>query len=240
MRLWRARVRSPERERAPAPVAPVYGLATPRPRSRGRGTLSARLIHQARTELLGERPSGALGKKVSLRFSAEMSSFMAWLARLKAAIQEGRIDDALFMISELEKTKRIADVLEKERKRRRSKRYPDVEMVGDSQLLTDADGKEGRAFCKLRLDKNLEDLPELQKWASNRGFTVSVDKKRQQHWIVRGPNFTAEWWPSTAKLVLHQKYTKGIETHDWLQLCVVLDEVQRTGKWKSLSFGKDP
>jgi hypothetical protein len=39
MRLWRARVRFPERDLAPPAVASVYGLATPVPRSGGTASL---------------------------------------------------------------------------------------------------------------------------------------------------------------------------------------------------------
>ena len=83
------------------------------------GTLSGRLIREAKAELLGERPSNPLGKKVSLRFFAEMSSFMAWLARLKAAVKEGRRDEVLLMIDEVERTQQINGLPEKVRRRGR-------------------------------------------------------------------------------------------------------------------------
>lgn len=38
------------------------------------------------------------------------------------------------------------------------------------------------------------------------------------HWIFERPGFFAEWWPSSARLVLFHKYDAGIHAHDHAQV----------------------
>jgi hypothetical protein len=123
------------------------------------------------------------------------------------------------------------------RQRRRRKSYPDVHEAGDSQIINCEPGGTSQALGRYRHLKNLENAPQLRDWASKHGFEFFM-KNHDEHWILKGANVTAEWWPRTAKLVLNYSYLNGIQTHDWMQSCTILDDVRLLGKWNSVSFSE--
>lgn len=55
------------------------------------------------------------------------------------------------------------------------------------------------------------------------GLTLDV-MNGGQHWKIRKEGFVAEWWPSSAKLVVNKHWQNGIHVHDYKQVLSVLRE----------------
>jgi hypothetical protein len=72
-----------------------------------------------------------------------------------------------------------------------------------------------------RLQTNLAGEAELRSWADENGIVFEI-KNNGHHWIFKKPGFLAEWWPSSAKLVIAKRWNHGIHCHDWKQVQVVL------------------
>jgi hypothetical protein len=54
-------------------------------------------------------------------------------------------------------------------------------------------------------------------WCEARGLTVQI-LNDGHHWKISRPGLSAEWWPSSAKLVFNRIYKAGIHCHDWQQV----------------------
>jgi hypothetical protein len=54
-----------------------------------------------------------------------------------------------------------------------------------------------------RLRRNLDNRPDAEAWAAQRGFSLRVNNDGH-HWIFERGRFVAEWWPSSSKLVLNR------------------------------------
>ena len=69
-----------------------------------------------------------------------------------------------------------------------------------------------------RLVANLErGEAELRAWCLDNALDLEI-KNQGHHWIFTGPpGWVAEWWPSSAKLVLCKRWERGIHVHDWTQ-----------------------
>ncbi len=74
-----------------------------------------------------------------------------------------------------------------------------------------------------RLKAALEHRQSVENWCGRNGLELTITN-RGQHWVFRKGQRIAEWWPSSAKLVIDQKYGRGIHTHDWAQLLLQLDK----------------
>ena len=64
-----------------------------------------------------------------------------------------------------------------------------------------------REFRRLRRDRRLKRnsnaADEARAWAARNGFTFRVGNEGH-HWMWQKGGFVAEWWPSSAKLVLNR------------------------------------
>jgi hypothetical protein len=47
------------------------------------------------------------------------------------------------------------------------------------------------------------------------------------HWRIADGGFLAEWWPSSAKLVIGKKWHDGIHCHDYKQALKVIEDFYR-------------
>jgi hypothetical protein len=110
--------------------------------------------------------------------------------------------------------------------RKKKRRYPDVRKAGRSLIIPYDRDETPRQRHKRRFLRNLENWPLLQDWACEHGFDLLI-KNHSQHWILKRGKIVAEWWPQTAKLVLDCSYREGIHTHDWAQVCALLENVLR-------------
>src|SRR5690349_14298138 len=108
--------------------------------------------------------------------------------------------------------------------RKKRQRNRDPHRGSPSQIVPYQPGESTKRRHARRYFKNLENWTALQDWAFERGFSFQM-KNRGEHWILKGAGIICEWWPSTAKLVLNYEYRDGRHTHDWLQLCAILDKI---------------
>lgn len=68
---------------------------------------------------------------------------------------------------------------------------------------------------KRRLEFNLKAEEWAREQATYLGLTLKVTNEGH-HWQFRSADrsFKADWWPSSAKLVLMSRFNKGIHVHD--------------------------
>jgi hypothetical protein len=102
------------------------------------------------------------------------------------------------------------------------RRYNDTHVAGSSLIIPYVRGETHRARHRRRHIVNLNNWKELQDWAFDQGVDLRI-KDNSRHWILTRPDLVAEWWPSTAKLVLNRRYSTGIHTHDWVQVGQIID-----------------
>ena len=72
-----------------------------------------------------------------------------------------------------------------------------------------------------RLHRNLDVAAEAQAWAARHGFTLRV-LNDGHHWLFQKPGLVAEWWPSSAKLVLNRDYLHDQHAPHWPQVAMLL------------------
>jgi hypothetical protein len=78
-------------------------------------------------------------------------------------------------------------------------------------------GEHFKARHARRLDANLEQEVKVREWCRQRGLTLR---------ITNG-NFLAEWWPSSAKLVIGKSWLHAIHCHDDKQTPDVIEDFYR-------------
>lgn len=76
-----------------------------------------------------------------------------------------------------------------------------------------------------RLYTNLKFRAKVRAWASGHGIDLKISNEGH-HWRFMLRDGVAEWWPSSAKLVINRAYDAGIHVHDYAQLMK-----QLTKKW---------
>ncbi len=63
---------------------------------------------------------------------------------------------------------------------------------------------------------------DVEAWCRHQGLRLKISNDGH-HWQFRNARGQlAEWWPSSAKLVLLQQYSRGIHCHDWRQVTGIL------------------
>ena len=72
-----------------------------------------------------------------------------------------------------------------------------------------------------RLQANLMAQGEVRTWAAGNGVKVEITN-RGHHWRFTRDTKVAEWWPSSAKLVIQRKYQDDNHVHDHRQALVLL------------------
>ena len=79
-----------------------------------------------------------------------------------------------------------------------------------------------RARRERRLGRTVDLQTEATAWATRRGFTLRV-LNDGHHWLFQKPGLVAEWWPSSAKLVLNRDYLHDHHAPHWPQVAALLD-----------------
>lgn len=92
-------------------------------------------------------------------------------------------------------------------------RYPDSKSAGRSKLIPYKQGEGSRARHSRRLSGNLEMEDEMREWCAGHGIEIEV-KNDGQHWLFTKGKYNAEWWPSSAKMILNKRWSKGTHVHD--------------------------
>src|SRR3989440_12660600 len=80
-------------------------------------------------------------------------------------------------------------------------------------------------YKRLRRDQRMERTPELDSqvraWAEQHGCSLRV-LNDGHHWLFQKAGFTAEWWPSSAKLAGNRDYDRDHHAPHWAEGAAVL------------------
>ena len=87
-------------------------------------------------------------------------------------------------------------------------------------------GEDFRRCHARRLSANLEQEANVHRWCGQRGLTLRITNEGH-HWQIADGGFLAEWWPSSAKLVIGKKWHDGIHCHDYKQALKVIEDFYR-------------
>jgi hypothetical protein len=71
---------------------------------------------------------------------------------------------------------------------------------------------------------NLQHQKIVEQWCKENEISLHV-KNEGHHWIFVREQQRAEWWPSSAKMVINQQWRKGIHIHDYQQAIFELTKV---------------
>jgi hypothetical protein len=63
-------------------------------------------------------------------------------------------------------------------------------------------------------------------WCAQHGLTLRVSNEGH-HWQITDGVFLAEWWPSSAKLVIGKRWHSGIHCHDHKQALGVIENAYK-------------
>jgi hypothetical protein len=105
----------------------------------------------------------------------------------------------------------------------RKKSIPDRVKAGQSRVIPYRQGEGFRARHARRLNANLEQEVNVRRWCEKRGWTLRITNEGH-HWQLTDGRFLAEWWPSSAKLVIDKCWHDGIHCHDYKQVLKVIED----------------
>lgn len=94
-----------------------------------------------------------------------------------------------------------------------SKRIRDVVKSQYPPKIKYLPGEPGSQRHQRRLDFAIGLIPLVKRWAAQEGIELVI-LNQNNHWIWRKGKQRADWWPSSAKLVLNQDFDNGIHAHD--------------------------
>ena len=97
----------------------------------------------------------------------------------------------------------------------------DRHRVGRSKIVPFIPGESASDRHQRRLESALKDSCGLQVWLAAKGFELQI-KNYGHHWIMTRGRHIAEWWPSSAKLVINKRWDRGSHCHDGGQVRDVL------------------
>jgi hypothetical protein len=95
---------------------------------------------------------------------------------------------------------------------RKRKKYRDKVKV-PSRLIKFIPGESAPERHARRLAFAMSLKEQADELCKRAGLTLEI-KNDGHHWIFRKGAKVAEWWPSSAKLVINKKWRKGIHVHD--------------------------
>jgi hypothetical protein len=79
-------------------------------------------------------------------------------------------------------------------------------------LLSPDEYRRQRRERRMGRTARLED--QVAAWATQHGFSLRV-LNDGHHWLFQKAGFMAEWWPSSAKLVVKRDYGSGLDAPHW-------------------------
>jgi hypothetical protein len=95
--------------------------------------------------------------------------------------------------------------------------------AGKSRIVPYRHGEDFRTRHARRLNANIEQEAAVRRWCQQRGLTLRITNEGH-HWQIAGGAFLAEWWPSSAKLVIGKRWLEGIHCHDYKQALKVIGD----------------
>lgn len=119
------------------------------------------------------------------------------------------------------------------------RRYADTESAGPSERVPFIVNEGSGERHARRLDAAKNDRVQVAAWCAAHNARLVV-RNHHQHWRLIYRGHTAEWWPSSAKLVLDGKWREGIHAHDWRQVVARLLQVAEAGdEFDTTAFQKN-
>lgn len=97
----------------------------------------------------------------------------------------------------------------------------DARSLGRSRDVPYIYGEPAKTRHDRRKEAALLHQGRVKQWCDNRGVTFTLGND-DHHWSFRKGKERADWWPSTAKLVLNQRWNEGLHCHDAAQMLRVL------------------
>jgi len=98
----------------------------------------------------------------------------------------------------------------------RKSKYNDAKSAGKSKLVPFKEGEEASQRHERRLSFNLNSKEKIEEWCKEQKIKLKISNYGH-HWSFKKNDDTVYWWPSSAKLVINEKWTKGIHVHDYEQ-----------------------
>lgn len=100
---------------------------------------------------------------------------------------------------------------------RRRDKFEDRSSLGRSDVVPFQRNEGASSRHARRLATNLKCSPEISTWVKSHTIELKITNEGH-HWRIIGKGRLAEWWPSSAKLVLDRTYESGIHAHDYKQV----------------------
>jgi len=104
----------------------------------------------------------------------------------------------------------------------RRSRYDDVSSLGRSDVVPYRRWEDPAGRHARRLYTNLKYQADVRVWAQRLGIDLKISNEGH-HWRLVFGTRVAEWWPSSAKLVLDRNYDSGVHVHDFQQVVGYLE-----------------
>lgn len=100
----------------------------------------------------------------------------------------------------------------------------DMKRAGRSKLVPYREDEHASDRHARRLTVNLSYEADVRAWCEARGLALKIGNEGH-HWTFKRPTdgWVAEWWPSSAKLVIGRRYDNGIHVHDWTQATRIME-----------------
>ena len=95
----------------------------------------------------------------------------------------------------------------------RKRSIPDSVTAGRNRVVPYRRSEDFRTRHACRLRANLEQKANLRQWCEQRRLTLRIPNEGH-HWQITDGSFPAEWWPSSAKLVIGKRWHDGIHCHE--------------------------
>ena len=105
----------------------------------------------------------------------------------------------------------------------RKKSIRDRVSAGRSSIVPYRRGENFSARHSRRLSANLQYEMKVREWCQQNGFGLRITNEGH-HWQVTRGEFLAEWWPSSAKLVIDKRWHGGIHCHDYKQALEIIQK----------------
>ena len=108
----------------------------------------------------------------------------------------------------------------------RRRPIPDRLSSGRSRIVPYYRGEDFSTRHARRLSANLEQVANVHRWCQQQGLTLRITNDRH-HWQITGGGFLAQWWPSSAKLVIGKRWHDGVHGHDYKQALKAIEDFYR-------------
>ena len=94
--------------------------------------------------------------------------------------------------------------------------FRDRRSAGRPQVVPYVPGEDSGDRHDRRLRANLEMESDAAIAAHAIGLKLRI-ANAGNHWMFTKDGFVADWWPSSAKLVVNKRWSRGVHCHDWQQ-----------------------